>query len=138
MKKGISFIWDNACQQASKKINRYLTHSPVLTASVSEKPFLIYVRAMDHSLGDFLAQNNDQEHEQAIYYMSRTMIGVEHQYNLILKEYLALIFAVQKMRHYFVPNHTRYIKSQSFKIAYDKAIITEWSIGKIGHIALLI
>ena len=32
-------------------------------------------------------------------------------------------------------NHTRHIKSQSFKIAYDEAIITEWSIDKIGHIA---
>jgi len=35
-------------------------------------------------------------------------------------------------------NYTRYIKSQSFKIVYDKAIITEWSIGKMGHVALLI
>ena len=34
------------------------------------------------------------------------------------------------------PNHTRYIKSQSFKIAYDEAIVTEWSIGKMGHVAL--
>ena len=29
-----------------------------------------------------------------------------------------------------------YIKSQSFKIAYDKAIIIEWSIGEMGYIAL--
>jgi len=36
------------------------------------------------------------------------------------------------------PNHTRHIKSQSFKIAYDEAIIAEWSISEIGHIALLI
>ena len=34
------------------------------------------------------------------------------------------------------PNHTCHIKSQSFKIAYDKAIIAEWLIGKMGHIAL--
>ena len=33
-------------------------------------------------------------------------------------------------------NYTRYIKSQSLKIAYDEAIVTEWSIGEIGHIAL--
>ena len=33
-------------------------------------------------------------------------------------------------------NYTCHIKSQSFKIAYDKAIITKWSIGKMGHIAL--
>ena len=34
------------------------------------------------------------------------------------------------------PNHTRHVKSQSFKVAYDEAIITEWSIDKIDHIAL--
>jgi len=34
------------------------------------------------------------------------------------------------------PNHTYHIKNQSFKIAYNEAIITEWSIGKMDHIAL--
>ena len=102
MKKGVSFIWDDSCQQAFEKIKRYLTQPPVLTAPVSGKPFLLYVRAMDHSLGALLAQNNDQGHEQAIYYLSRTMIGAEHQYNPIEKECWALVFAVQKMRHYLV------------------------------------
>jgi len=81
MKKGVSFIWNDACQQAFEEIKRYLTQSPVLTAPVSGKPFLIYVRDMDHSLGALLAHNNDQGHEQAIYYLSRTMIGTEHRYN---------------------------------------------------------
>ena len=57
---------------------------------------------MDHSLGALLAQNNDQEHEQAIYYMSRTMIGAEHRYCPIEKECLALVFANQKIRHYLM------------------------------------
>ena len=60
MKKGVSFIWDDAFQQAFEEIKRYLTHPPVLTVPVSEKPFQIYVRAMNHSLGALLAQNNDQ------------------------------------------------------------------------------
>ena len=36
------------------------------------------------------------------------------------------------------PNYTLHIKSQSFKITYDETIITKWSIGEMGHIALLI
>jgi len=75
IKKGVSFIWDDACQQVLEEIKRYLMHSPVLTTSVSEVPFLIYVRAIDHYLRALLAQNNDQGHEEAIYYNSRTMIG---------------------------------------------------------------
>jgi len=34
------------------------------------------------------------------------------------------------------PNHTRDIKSQPFESAYDKAIITKWSIDKMSHVAL--
>ena len=79
MKKGILFIWDNACQEAFEEIKEYLTHPPILIAPVSEKPFLLYV--WDHSLGALLAQNNDQNHEQEIYYLSRTMIGAEHRHN---------------------------------------------------------
>jgi len=26
MKKGVSFVWDSACQEAIDKIKRYLTH----------------------------------------------------------------------------------------------------------------
>jgi len=60
MKKGVSFIWDNTCQEAFEEIKEYLTHPLVLVAPVSGKLFLLYVRAMDHSLGALLAQNNDQ------------------------------------------------------------------------------
>jgi len=35
-------------------------------------------------------------------------------------------------------NHIRHIKSQSFKIAYDEAIIVEWSVSKMGYIAISI
>jgi len=94
MKKGVSFIWNDACQQAFDEIKRYLMHPPFLIAPVSKKPFLIYVRAMDHSLGAFLAQNNNQGHEQAIYYMSRTMIKAKYQCNSIEKECLAFVFTV--------------------------------------------
>ena len=82
MKKGVSFVWDKACQEAFEEVKDYLTHPPVLVAPVSGKPFPLYVRAMDHSLGALLAQNNNQNHEQAIYYLSRTMVGTEHRYNL--------------------------------------------------------
>jgi len=57
---------------------------------------------MDHSLGALLAQNNDQNYKQEIYYLSRTMIREEHRYNPIEKERLTLVFAVQKMRHYLM------------------------------------
>jgi len=92
---------------------------------------------MNHSLGALLAQKNDQGQEQTIHYLSRTMIGADHRYNPIEKKCLALVFAVQKMWHYLVAQTIQVIsKINSFNIAYDEAIVTEWSMGKIGHVSL--
>jgi len=54
MKKGVSFVWNDTCQKAFKDIKEYLTKLLVLASPVSEKSFLLYVRAMDHSLGALL------------------------------------------------------------------------------------
>ena len=94
MKKGVSFVWGEACQKAFEDIKEYLTKPPVVVAPVSRKSFLLYVRAVDHSLGVLLAQKNDEGCEHAIYYLSRTLIGAESQYNPVEKECLALVFAV--------------------------------------------
>jgi len=63
MKKGISFLLDEACQKAFEDIKEYLNKPPVLVAPVSRKSFLLYVRVMDHSLGTLLAQKNDEGFE---------------------------------------------------------------------------
>ena len=102
MKKGVSFVLGQ-CLPRSVRENQEIPHTFTCSGSSSiREPFLIYVRAIDHSLGTLLAQNNDQGHEQAIYCLHRTMTGVEHHDNPVEKGYLALVFAVQKMRHYLV------------------------------------
>ena len=60
MKKGVSFVWDQTCQEAYEDIKRYLTKLSVIVAPTSGKPFLLYVKAMDHSLGALLAQKDDK------------------------------------------------------------------------------
>jgi len=85
MKKGISFVWDDACQKALEDIKAYLTKPPVLTSPISGNPFLLYVRAIDYSLGALLVQKNDESVEQTIYYLSRILIGAESRYNPVEK-----------------------------------------------------
>ena len=94
MKKGASFAWDQACQEAYEDIKRPPTKPLVLVAPTSGKPFFLYVKVMDHSLGALLVQKDDNGHEQAIYYLSRALIGAESCYNPIEKECLALVFVV--------------------------------------------
>jgi len=63
---------------------------------------MFYVRVMDHSLGALLAQKNDKGCEQAIYFLSKSLVGEKSRYNPVEKECLALVFVVQKTRHYLV------------------------------------
>jgi len=94
MRKGVSFVWDKACQEAFEDIKEYFTRLPILVAPPSGKLFFLYVKTMDHSLGTLLTQKNDEGHEQAIYYLSRTLIGAESRYNPVEKECLALVFVI--------------------------------------------
>jgi len=71
-------------------------------APIPGKPFLLYVKVMDHSLGALLTQKNDDGHERAIYYLSRTLIRAESRYNPIEKECLAIVIAIQNTRYYLV------------------------------------
>ena len=57
---------------------------------------------MDYSLSTLLAQKNDEGCEQVIYYLSRTLTGAESRCDPVEKECLALVFIVQKTRHYLV------------------------------------
>ena len=77
MKKGVSFVWDDACQKAFEDIKAYLTKSPILASLVAGKPVLLYVRAMDHYLGALLTQKNNEGVKHAIYYLNITLIGAE-------------------------------------------------------------
>ena len=88
--KGVSFIWDKACQEAFSKILKNISPSQQSCGSHIRKTILAYVRAMDHSLGALLTQKNDEGHEQAIYYLSGTLIGAESQYNPITVSYTHL------------------------------------------------
>ena len=102
MKKGVSFIWDDSLPTSVRE-NQTIPHATTCPYSSDVEKIFPDIRSSDGSFfRSFASQNDDQGHKQAIYYLSRTMIGAEHRYNLIEKECLALVFAVQKMRHYLV------------------------------------
>jgi len=84
MKKGVSFVWNKACQEAFEDIKKYLTKPPVLVAPTSGISALC--KSYGPSLGALLVQKNDDGNKQAIYYLNRTLIGAESRYNPVEKE----------------------------------------------------
>ena len=99
MKKDVPFVWDEACRNAFERIKKYLANPPVVGAPAG-KPLILYIVAQERSLGALLAQENEAKKEKALYYLSRTLTGPELNYPPIEKMCLALVFAIQKLRHY--------------------------------------
>ncbi|KAL0340427.1 UNVERIFIED_CONTAM: hypothetical protein Sradi_4559500, partial [Sesamum radiatum] len=120
MKKDVPFQWDEACDKAFKSIKSYLMKPPVLVAPVPGRPLILYVAAQERSVGILLAQKNDEGKENALYYLSRTMTPNEFKYSPIEKLCLALIFSIQKLKHYF-QSHSIHLVSKANPLKYVMA-----------------
>ncbi|XP_019197694.1 PREDICTED: uncharacterized protein LOC109191489 [Ipomoea nil] len=126
MKKGIPFIWDEACENAFESIKSYLMKPPVLTAPVHGRPLILYISAQDSSVGALLAQENDKGKENALYYLSRMMTPNELKYSPIEKLCLALVFAIKKLKHYFEAHTIRLVsKANPVKYVMAKVVLSD-------------
>ena len=94
----------------------------VLSVPISGKPLLLYVAVTESSIGVVLAQHDeDGKKEKAIYYLSRTFLDYEEKYTVIEKHCLALVWASQKLRHYFLTHKVCYIaKMDLIKYMFEK------------------
>jgi RNase H-like domain found in reverse transcriptase len=80
-----------------------------------------------------LTQENQDGNQNASYYQSHMMVGAEHGYSPIEKYYLALIFAVKKLRHYMLAHKAILIsKVDPLKYLMTQPILTgrlaKWAI----------
>ncbi|XP_070010406.1 uncharacterized protein [Nicotiana sylvestris] len=114
MKKGVPFTWDQACSNAFESIKSYLMKPPVLAAPIPGKPLILYIATQERSVGALLAQENSEGKENSLYYLSRIMTPNELNYSPIEKLCLALVFSIQKLKHYF-QSHTVRLVSKAIK-----------------------
>ncbi|XP_074314028.1 uncharacterized protein LOC141649233 [Silene latifolia] len=117
MKKDAPFQWDEKCKNAFDSIKKYLASAPVLRAPVPGKPLVLYIAAQERSLGGMCAQEIEDRKERSLYYLSCTLVGAELNYSPIEKICLALVFAIQKLRHK-MQAHTIHVVSKADPIKY--------------------
>ncbi|XP_034197970.1 uncharacterized protein LOC117613470 [Prunus dulcis] len=135
MKKDVPFVWDEACHNAFESIKKYLSSSPLLGAPIPGKQLKLYIAAQERSIGALLAQENELHKEQALYYLSRTLTGPELNYTPIEKTCLALVFAIQKLRHYMQAFTVHLIaRADPVRYVMSKPVLT----GRLAKWALLL
>ena len=61
--------------------------------------FFIYVAASIETIGMVLVQEDEEIHENFIYYLSQNLIGAQIFYSHVEKLSLATVHVVQRLRH---------------------------------------
>ena len=92
--------WGPQHDAAVYNIKKALISYPVLRHFDPGKPAFVYTDASKVAIGGFLGQKDDDGNIYVISYVSRTLHGAEHNYSVQELECLAIVFAVQKFRHF--------------------------------------
>jgi len=97
--KDSEFSWTTACQQSFETLKENLVHAPVLRGPNWSLPFHISSDASDLAIGTALGKEENKQ-SYAIYYIIKNLASTKLNYIFTEKEFLAVIFAINKFRHY--------------------------------------
>ena len=99
--KDVPFAWSQACEDAFDKLNTMLVSPPIMPSQNWELPFEIMCDASDCAVGAVLGQREDKK-AFVIYYASKTLDSAQANYTTTEKEFLAVVFTLEKFRSYIV------------------------------------
>lgn len=102
-KKNVKWNWTPECQKSVNKLKECLISAPILTVPDFERTFHLQTDASSYGLGAVLTQFFDDE-EKVICYLSRSLTKQEMKLSVTEKKCLAVIWSVEKLRHYL--DHT--------------------------------
>lgn len=99
--KEANFDFDDKCVEAFEILKNALCSAPILTTPDWSLPFHLMCDASDNAVGAVLGQKREKR-MHIIYYASRSLAGAALNYTTTEKEFLAVIFALDKFRSYLI------------------------------------
>ena len=99
--KDAPFEFIDECLNAFHTLKKALISATIIQPPDWSLLYEIMCDASDYIVGAVLGQTKDKKHH-AIAYASKTLIGAQLSYATTEKELLAVIFAIDKFRSYFV------------------------------------
>ena len=93
------FKWTDVCQKEFDELKHQLSTTPILRGPDWALPFHISSDALDTAIGVLLGQEENRL-PYDIYFISKNMTPAELNYIVTENEFLAVIYAINKLRHY--------------------------------------
>ena len=97
--KDVTFEWSQACEAAFDKPKTMLVSPPIMRSPNWDLPFEIMCDASDYAIRAVLGKREDKK-AFAIYYASKTLDSAQSNYKTTEKEFLVVVFALEKFRSY--------------------------------------
>eukprot|EP00253_Pinus_taeda_P012551 PITA_12551 len=113
--KDCEFKWDPDCKSTFETLKTRIPEAPILRGQKWKLPFHISTDASDTALGAVLGQKDLVPY--AIYYTSKNLTPTELNYTVTEKEFLAVVHAINKFRHYMTGYET-FIHTNHYAIRY--------------------
>ena len=98
-RKGVKFVWSDACQEAFDQLKQVLTSAPVLAYPDFEKEYILDTDASLSGIGAVLSQIHNGK-ERVVAYASKTLNKAQRNYCTTRRELLAVVTFVKHFRHY--------------------------------------
>ena len=114
--KDVQFIWNDACQTSFTKLKRRMSIAPILRGPNWALPFHISSNASDTAIGEVLGQQDGQA-LYPIYYISKNLAPAELNYTVTKKEFLAIVYSINKFRHY-ITGYPTFVHTDHSTIKY--------------------
>eukprot|EP00253_Pinus_taeda_P028150 PITA_28150 len=113
--KDCEFKWSHDCQTTFEALKTRISEALILRGQNWKLPFHISTDASDIALGAVLGQKYLVPY--AIYYTSKNLTPTELNYTVTEKEFLAVVYAINKFRHY-ITNYETFIHTDHSVIRY--------------------
>jgi hypothetical protein len=98
--------------------------APILVFSNWSKEFNVHVDASSIALGSFLAQPSAKDIDHPIAFASTKLSTAERNYTTTEREGLAMVYALQKFRHYLLGGHFKMFTDHSaLKYLVNKTVL---------------
>jgi hypothetical protein len=124
LNKDSKFQWTEECQQSFETLKLKMVTSPILVFLDWSKEFNVYVDASSISLGAFLAHSSAGDIDHPIAFSSRKLCTTEMNYTTNEREGLAMVYALQKFRHYLLGGHFKmFTDHSSLKYLVNKPVL---------------
>jgi hypothetical protein len=128
--KDVEFHWTDNCELSFVDLKQKLSTTPILRGPNWALPFHISSDASDTTIGEVLGQHEDK-YPYVIYYINKNMAPVELNYTVTEREFLAVVYTIDKFRHY-ITGYPTFIHTDHTSIKYlmntpiTNARVTRW------------